>query len=489
MSTERLVFSYRGDLGRSTVASPLAAPRREPLQDAAPEAETRERRDWAFTGLLAFTVVLYFRPQEQLPGFSGIPLAEIAALFALAAMVIGRITRGLSVTRVTPEVVAVAALGGVMLLTAPFSTWPGGAVGTFTDLFAKVILLFLLLTNTLTSPARIYRLTWVMVIATGYIATRAVFDYARGFNLIENGRVQGAVGGMFQNPNDLALNMVAVLPMAALVAMRSDTTRARLFAWFLTAMMIGAVMASHSRGGFVGLAVMVLIFAAQRVRRQPQLVLGGAMMLLLAIPFAPASYWTRMASITDESIDPTGSRESRRVLMREAWQTFLAFPMHGVGAGQFQNYNPPDRIETWRETHNVPLQVAAELGVLGLVVFGYLLWRAFGAGRTTTRWLRRARGAVSPRWPLASAVSVRERPAPPAIAPPTADYLQAHAWTMTAAVAGWFVCALFASVAYHWTFYYLLALAVAPHHILQERLTVRKTAKAFPARQSVEARV
>ena len=33
---------------------------------------------------------------------------------------------------------------------------------------------------------------------------------------------------------------------------------------------------------------------------------------------------------------------------------------------------------------------------------------------------------------------------------------------MTAALAGWFVCALFASVAYNWTFYYLLALAVAP---------------------------
>ena len=33
---------------------------------------------------------------------------------------------------------------------------------------------------------------------------------------------------------------------------------------------------------------------------------------------------------------------------------------------------------------------------------------------------------------------------------------------MVAGLVGWFVCALFASVAYHWTFYYLLALAVAP---------------------------
>ena len=41
---------------------------------------------------------------------------------------------------------------------------------------------------------------------------------------------------------------------------------------------------------------------------------------------------------------------------------------------------------------------------------------------------------------------------------------------LSAALAGWFVCALFASVAYHWTFYYLLALAVVPRDYLQTRL-------------------
>ena len=29
-----------------------------------------------------------------------------------------------------------------------------------------------------------------------------------------------------------------------------------------------------------------------------------------------------------------------------------------MGAGQFKNYNPPDRLEPWHETHNVLLQVA-----------------------------------------------------------------------------------------------------------------------------------
>ena len=62
--------------------------------------------------------------------------------------------------------------------------------------------------------------------------------------------------------------------------------------------------------------------------------------------------------------------------MWEGWQTFLDHPFTGVGAGQFKNYNPAGRLEPWRETHNVLLQIAAELGVFGLLAFLTLLWQA-----------------------------------------------------------------------------------------------------------------
>jgi O-antigen ligase len=328
------------------------------------------------------------------------------------------------------------------------------------------------MTNTLITVERLYKFMTVVVIATGYLATRAVFDYARGFNLVENGRVQGAVGGMFQNPNDLALNMVALLPLTVLVAMRARTTTGRLGAAFLGLMMVGAVIVSYSRGGFVGLAVMCLILGIQVARRKPALAAGALVMMLLALPLAPSSYWERISSITDDSLDATGSREARRVLLREAWNTFLTFPLHGVGAGMFQAYNPPDRLELWRETHNVVLQIAAELGVLGLAAFGFLVWRALTAGRATRRLLRKASGSSPPRRNGANRVAE-----PAVVTKDEAIYLEAHAGAMTAAVLGWFICALFASVAYSWTFYYLLALAVAPRDILAARLAARSPRK------------
>jgi O-antigen ligase len=440
--------------------------------DVVDEPRRREKSDWGYIGLLAFTAVLYTRPQDQIPGLGAVPFAEIAAIVGLAAMLFGRISRGQAFTRVTPEVIAVGAFGFVMLLTAPFSIWPGGSVAAFTDVFVKIFLIYLLMVNTLTTPERIHKFVTVIVIASAYLSTRAMFDYVRGVNVIANGRVQGAIGGMFRNPNDMALNMVAVLPLCVLVGIRARSLLAKWLYVLAGLTIVGAIIVSQSRGGFVGLAVMVLILGMQLARRNPAAVAAGVVVLLLALPFAPSSYWERMSSITDSSKDAHGSRAARRILLGEAWATFLTYPLHGVGAQQFQNYNPPGRVETWRETHNVVLQVAAELGILGLAAFVFLLWRGFTAGRVTRRLLKKGAGTSPPAWQVA----LGRRADPPLIPPARAAYFDAHAATMTAALVGWFVCALFASVAYSWTFYYLLALAVAPHGILTQELRAKGAA-------------
>ena len=49
---------------------------------------------------------------------------------------------------------------------------------------------------------------------------------------------------------------------------------------------------------------------------------------------------------------------------------------------------------------------------------------------------------------------------------------------MTAGLIGWFVCSLFASVAYNWTFYYLLALIVVGHELARDRLAAGRRLEA-----------
>jgi O-antigen ligase len=476
MNHERLAFTFgpRRTVDAAEAARPRPATATAPAVAAAPP-----RDEGAFTWLLVFTLVLFLRPQDIIPPLGLLHLAEVSAIAGLLALFAGRLRRREQLTRLTPEFAGVLVFGAVILLTAPFSIWFGGSVAVFTDLYAKVILIYLLAVNAITSPRRLERLTWVLVLAVGYVGFRAVFDYARGVNLIARGtRVQGSVGGIMQNPNDLALNMVAFVPLAVFFALGARSMLRRLVAAACALFMVGAVVASGSRGGFVGFVAMLLVLGVMLMRRRPLVVIAGVLAVMCALPLLPGNYWRRIASITDRTKDDFGSADARETLMRESVRAYLENPVIGVGAGEFKDWNPRGRIEAWKESHNVWLQVGSELGTLGLVVFLFLVTRAFIAVFQTRRLLRAAAG---------------RRRGPPVtvnLDPDERAWLDAHSAAMLASLAGWFVCAFFSSVAYNWTFYYLLALAATPRDIIRDRIpravSNRLRASRFGARQPAE---
>src|SRR6476646_10652229 len=55
-----------------------------------------DRPDAAFIGLMLFTALLFFRPQDEIHALTRLHLAELSAVGALVAMVSGRISRGLT---------------------------------------------------------------------------------------------------------------------------------------------------------------------------------------------------------------------------------------------------------------------------------------------------------------------------------------------------------------------------------------------------------
>jgi O-antigen ligase len=433
--------------------------------DASPTfatAQYAEPRDWGYVGLLAFTAVLLLRPQDHVPGLTSLHLAEICAFVGIGPMLLHRFARRLPVFRITPETLGLICFGLVILATAPFSIWPGGVFDVFFD-YLKIVIVFVLMMNTLTTPKRVEQLSWLIVCCCGYIAFRAVFDYVRGVNLVEGGRVVGAVSGIFGNPNDLALNMVTFMPAALMVALTARYSAIRrLTAAGIAAMMLATVVFTRSRGGAIGMGAMLtaMLFLGRKIR--PGFTIMALAAVLLTTPFLPAAFWTRMATIGDEQQDKTqftGSSEARRIVMLEGIDAFVEFPLTGVGAGQFKNYNPPERKERWRETHNALIQVAAETGIFGLAAFMFLIVRGAMAAARTRRLLSRPRkrGASDP---LRLTMSDRDR-----------QTLYSYAAAMTAGLVGWFTCALFASVAYSWTFYYLLALIVATRELARVRLS------------------
>jgi O-antigen ligase len=416
-----------------------------------------ERADLSYWGVFAFTALLLFRPQDTIPALEVAHLPDLAAGSALAAMAVRRATRGLTPLPFTPELGLLAAVAAVMVLTAPFSIWPSGALSTFTDLFLKVVLIFVLLTHALSGPLLLRRFTWLIIVSMGYIAARGVFDYTRGENLLL-GRLKGAVPGMMGNPNDLAMNMVTFLPFAAFAALARGPRLPRAFAALVSLLMVATLLFTKSRAGFLALAVTGLLIVIQARRIRPGITMAVVVCALLLPPFLPQAFWTRASSIFNAAEDETGSREARMALMYDGWDAFLEHPLTGVGAGQFQNYNPPSRREPWRETHNTVLQVLAELGLVGGLAFTVLLGRGLQTLYATWRALRARR-----RHPHAALLEA-------AFDPRELEWMRVHVAACIAGFAGWLVCAQFGSIGYYWTLYYVLALIVAAYGIALRRL-------------------
>lgn len=452
MSQERLAFSFN---------SVVPARRTGPVQETFATTPFSEPRDWGYTGLLCFSVILLFRPQDDLVALQAIRPAELFAILGVGPMLLHRFAHKLPVFKVTRESIALFFMAAVMLATVPFSIWPGGALTQFIETFSKVLIVFVLMMNTVTTPKRIQQMTALMFLAGGYIAARGVFDYVRGVNLVEGGRLSGPVGGIFGNPNDLALNMVALLPLAIVAAFgKRNSVAWRAVAALAALFMMATVIFTKSRGGMIGLAIMLVALVILSFRVRPMLAVGLFVGALVGGPFVPDSYYERMYSIFNPEADLefTGSRETRTTVMKEGLYVFAERPLTGVGAGQFVNYNFEGRVERWRQTHNSLIQVAADLGLFGLLAFAYLIYR----GIRTSVWLRRVLGPQPARRPPSDASQV--------LPPQERAELHDHAIAMGAALFGWFAAAMFASVAYSWTFYYLLALTVASRELIVDRL-------------------
>jgi O-antigen ligase len=472
--TERLAFNSGRELvqgydrtsaGRIRVSAPSEGTPPPVRTDPSPIRKRGSSTDWAWRGLVLFTFVLFFRPQDQIRALAVLHLAELFAILGIGALVFGRMSRGLPITRDTRELRGILAFGLAMLASIPTSAWPGGSVAVFTETVIKLFLIFALLVNTLDRPARLDQLTLLMVSLSGYIGLRAVFDAARGVRLVEGDRLRGAIGGIFGNPNDLAMNMVVFLPFAILFAFRDVPMWKRAIAGSSALLMLVTIVFTRSRAGTLGLVATILVLVIASIRVKPAIAAATLAAVIVAVPFAPASYWDRMSSIVEKDKDATGSRQARIELMKEGLSVYLSHPLVGVGLGQFVNFDPGDRKNAWRVTHNSLLQVATELGTVGLIPFVYLMWCAAKAPRA-------AREAILPE---------RSRPGPGRASVrrqrmrtegPGGEAVLAAATAIGPSMVGWFVCAFFASVALNWTFYYLLALAACTRDIARARLDV-----------------
>src|SRR5687768_10330769 len=208
-----------GDGGDDSGASGGGArtPKAEAGRDAARGAYASARRGHAlaFAGLFLFTFVLYFRPYELVSFLS--PFSTMAFWTAVATLAVFFPAQFALEGRLTARprevnLVLLLVVGG--LLSIPLAINPGEAWETFNDPFIKVVLMFLVMVNVVRTKGRLYGLLWLSLAVGCYLGYHAIGDYRAGKFEVEGYRVGGAIGGMFDNPNDMALYLVTTMPLA-----------------------------------------------------------------------------------------------------------------------------------------------------------------------------------------------------------------------------------------------------------------------------------
>ena len=166
----------------------------------------------------------------------------------------------------------------------------------------------------------------------------------------------------------------------------------------------------------------------------------GLLLVMLFFVMVPAGYSDRIASIGDSSKDYVGSREARWILMKEAVKIAVENPF---GAGlKMHNVLMKNVSAAMTGVHSAFLEVLADLGFAGGILFAMIFWRLM-------RSMREIRAS--------------------AIEPAT---LKSLAEAVEVSFVAFAVSGMFLPVAYHAGFYILAGMALAVKEIAKRALFV-----------------
>jgi len=200
----------------------------------------------------------------------------------------------------------------------------------------------------------------------------------------------GRITSFLDHFNTLAGYLHLVLPFALASTLICVTRGLRFLAISCLATATIALILTQSRGGafaFGGTILLALFLLARNTKNIRALAPTVFLTLIIALPFV-AAFSTRFATLEDES-----------GLMRfgfwgAAWGMFQSSPFVGVGYGNFVKLYG-DSLQSLEaghyDAHNLYLQLLAETGVLGFMVFMALValallaaWRQFHCFQSPT---------------------------------------------------------------------------------------------------------
>ena len=327
---------------------------------------------WPFVGVCSMLAVDFLRPQDL--HLELVPLRPVVWLAAatLLGTLLARPTGAKHLARTLAPLGAVILVGA---LSAAASDMSAMAWGAWIGLVKSSALVGLIVLH-VDSPRRLRVVLWTIAGSIGVLAVAAIaqglaLGYPDSFQ-IKIGGLGGPMGlddkGPMRDNNAFARVLVFVLPLWLTLVFWSRRVFARVLALICTTVTMIAFILTFSRGGFVAFASIALLAITQiRPRRVALAVLIAGM--AIGYSLTPQIYQDRMVSMR---LDDT-SLNLRVGTWRQGLVMAAEHPVLGVGIGTFAAHYGRVMPPPVRSSHNVFVEVLAEMGALGLLAYLWFL--------------------------------------------------------------------------------------------------------------------
>jgi hypothetical protein len=343
-------------------------------------------RPWLVLPLAIITVFL-----EHLT-FANMAVTRILAPGVLL-LVLAELIRGKA--RIRPDLPFICA-GAYVVWAIASGIWSDALAGTQFLLQSLAIALVYLIgfAAMLNTERQLRALLFIWSLTAAILGGMSVFAFGNmlkipHLDLLQQGRSQGGVG----DPDFFAAMQLVTVPLTLVLASDTKDKRVRVLLYACTLTLLASVFTSLSRGGFIGIVALGILFLASRPERLFRsrqekalalFVVALGMVGFFSRPWLREQVVTRAQSIYAPQNKDEKSGAGRTNLWKAAAKTAQDHPVTGIGYGTFPYVSqellyetPGVDTEIIQEraaghnlvAHNTYLGTAAELGVTGLLLY------------------------------------------------------------------------------------------------------------------------
>lgn len=330
-----------------------------------------------FIAFCVWSFVLLGRPQDYLPWLAVLKPASLFGVIAVILYVLN-FKRYPSKFIHNGQCRLFLFLLVVMLASVPFAIYRGRAFQFLFGTYIYAAIFFYMFYKIVNDEEKLKILLWLACVAVGLYALVALYQ----------GRIMGSgrlVFGEMFDPNDLAFLALSFLPFNFLFISKDNPWWKKIISLTNIGSGVLLILMSGSRGGLIGLGLVMLIsFFARTSTFKWSYKLIIVLSIFGVIVFGGTVVnFGRLETIREIGQDYNVYDETGRLaIWKKGVWLMLSNPLTGVGVSCFEEAIGRDRLrrgiqEIWQSAHNSLVQIGAETGILGLILFVLLSYRAF----------------------------------------------------------------------------------------------------------------